>query len=168
MAQDLASWRCGPFPADPAAGKAWGVSWVIVAPWAHRAWSHYVLHLYDLVTPTVNAPAIKRVGVTHEFILFAADPDVRHPIKPGQDIKAEPPALLTPPNHGYQFTAASNQAAMERLQGVVDSITVRQLSPDTDWRWHWDHLFADGVTLRKRSPSWGEVREALRRAYGEA
>jgi hypothetical protein len=125
-------------------------TWIINAPWAHPVWSQYALLLYDLTTPMddLPPPILYREGDTHEFLLYAMDPDV--PVKPGK----EPPKdtemqLLGPANHGYQFKADSDAAAEQRMDEVVEAIEQGVLHPDTDFRKDWDEIFKDAYSLKR-------------------
>jgi len=124
----------------------WGVSWIISAPWAHPVWPQFGLYLYDLTSAHKDGPpTIHLPGATHEFLLYALDP--AKPI-PRNAESAAGAGRLTPANYGYQFKAESNEAAQDRLQRVVDQIMVKNLSPDTDWRAHWDEfVFPDAYPL---------------------
>lgn len=129
------------------------LTWFINAPWAHPLWHQYVLVLYDLVTPTVEAPKLHLKDATHEMMLYALDPE--HPIAKGSVPTTESLHRLSPPNYAYQFKAASNAAAEERLQAVVDGIVAREINPDTDFRSLWDNgLFPDAYPL-VTSGFWG-------------
>jgi len=128
--------------------EIFNVAWVINAPWAHPVWSQYVLMLYDLTSSSEKhgEPLLHLPGATHEFFLWAIDPD--HPIEKEGALQPEDIHRLTPPNYGYQFKAASHQAAEERLQAIVDGIVAMEVNPDTDWRGAWDNaLFPDGYAL---------------------
>lgn len=123
-------------------------SWLINATWAHPIWSQYVCALYDLTT--VVEPPTKTVihlpGATHEMILFALDPDT--PVVRGTPLDEQGMKMLQPPNYGYQFISESNEAARDRIERVMESIDVKQLSPDTDSRHYWNtHLFPDAFPL---------------------
>lgn len=116
-------------------------TWIIRAEWAHPLWHSYGVLLYDLTTPGHSDPAVYLEGATHELMIFALDPD--HP--------AEPPLkFLKPANHGYQFAAATNEAAAERVVALLDEIDGGKLSPDTDYRFMWDARFTDGASLHMR------------------
>jgi hypothetical protein len=123
------------------------VEWIINAPSAHPIWSQYALVLYDLTSPhPAGQPTIYQDGATHEFLLWALDPD--HPIATDATIKVEALHLLEPANYGYQFQAASNEAAQARVQEAVDAIVAGWVSPDTDFRQLWNQpLFADAYPL---------------------
>lgn len=131
-------------------GKPFGATWLITAPWAHPAWSQYALLLYDLTTPADPAPQVYLDGATHELLLFALDPSNPIPVMTAAALVADCQfRLLEPPNHGYQFKAESDAAAVARLQQVVDEIEARRLSPDTDFRAAWNTLFNDAHSLRR-------------------
>ncbi len=129
----------------------WGVSWGLDCAWAHPAWSQYVIHLYDLTTPTEKPPFIHLPGATHEFMLWAVDPNVGIVRDAPGPKFFEPGCLLDPANLGYQFIASSHAAARSRLQALINKIVAGTLSPDTDFRRMWDSEFADGMTLLKRA-----------------
>lgn len=129
-------------------GKPFGATWLITAPWAHPAWSQYALVLIDLTTPSDQPPVIFLDGATHELLLFALNPS--HPATSAQTMVEHGPFHpLSPPNHGYQFKADSDAAAVTRLQKIVDDIEGRCLSPDSDFRAAWDAMFRDAHSLRR-------------------
>lgn len=129
-------------------GKPFGATWLITAAWAHPAWSQYALLLYDLTTPADPAPVIHLDGATHELLLFALDPS--HPASSAQAMVEDGQLhALSPPNHGYQFKAESDAAAVARLQQIVDDIEARRLSPDGDFRAAWEAIFRDAHSLRR-------------------
>ena len=128
-------------------GKPFGATWLITAPWAHPAWSQYALLLIDLTTPSDRPPVVYLDGATHELLLFALDPS--HTATSARAmVEAGPFRPLSPPNHGYQFKAESD-AAVTRLQRIVDDIEGRCLSPDSDFRAAWDAMFPDAQSLRR-------------------
>ena len=132
--------------------QAMTAAWLIHAPWAHPAWDTYMIMVTDLTTPMKTEAKLKRDDVTHEMIVFAMNPEKEIPHL--DELFATGEAMsytLSPANHGYQFTAASDEAANNRIQGLVDNIVERTLSPDTDFRAMWDRIFSDGVSLRVSS-----------------
>jgi hypothetical protein len=145
--------------ADPAApevtnqpGVPWTATWIVDAPWAHPAWSQYLVLLYDLMAAPIDgsrwaAPVLYMDGATHEVIVVVQDPAAR--LDPAVPLSKQQIRRLTPANHGYQFAARNNEAAQARIQGVVDDIRAQRLSPDTDYRRVWDARFADGASLRR-------------------
>lgn len=138
------------FKTPPQSGtKAFGVVWGLHLPGAHPIWNDYVILLYDLTTPLTETPIIYLDGATHEILLYAVNPDRQ--LLPETPIADYYPALLHPANHGYQFKAASNDAATARIQLLVDEMLNNTLSPDTDWRSAWDAKFADGTSLLNRT-----------------
>ena len=124
-------------------GPHYARTWVVSAPWAHPLWATYAFLLYDLTTPIPGAPAaiLYRPDVTHEFLVHALDP--AHPPMP-------PTHWLQPANMGYQFTAASNEEAANRIIRLIEEVEARRLSPDTDFRSMWDRIFSDGERLHNR------------------
>jgi hypothetical protein len=128
----------------PVEGWPFYRTWILDVPWAHPLWSQYAIFLYDLTTEMDTVPNIYLEGATHEFLLYALDP--AHKLEP--DLPKEI-HRLEPANHGYQFIAASDEAAELRIQGVVDLILVGHVSPDTDFGGQWDVLFKDGHSLKR-------------------
>lgn len=129
----------GQHPFQDVPGRPFGRVWWCHAPWAHPFWHSYLFSLVDLTTPTARPPRIYLPGATHEVMVVALDPAFPN--------TAMPPHTLSPPNHGYQFIADSNEAAERRIVELLDMIDDHRLSPDTDHRRVWDSLFADGRSL---------------------
>jgi hypothetical protein len=122
------------------------VAWVINAPWAHPLWSQYLVMLYDLTSPHSDGPPTLHLpDATHEFIVHALDPEF--PVPKDAQLASTELRTLMPPNYGYQFKAASNEAAQERVQMIVDGIVAGHLSPDTDFRSLWNKLLPDAFPL---------------------
>lgn len=140
------AWK-NPHPENP----VYNCVWVIDAPWAHPLWSQYVVLLYDLTTVQegVEMPKVVLEGATHEFMVYAVDPDAK--IEKDTDAwelgKSGQLRLLQPANYGYQFKAETNEAAEGRIQGLVDQILAQTLSPDTDFRSWWDRILPDMKSL---------------------
>lgn len=124
-------------------------AWIIDAPWAHPVWNQYALFLCDLTSeePGVDKGTIHTPGHTHEFLLYALDP--AYPIVRDTPIPEVKFAPLNPPNYGYQFKADSNEAALARVQELVDGIVTLKLNPDTDYRSLWNKLLPDMYPLVK-------------------
>ncbi len=117
--------------------------WAISAPWAHPFWSQYALLVYALSSGMSRF----RPGMTHECMLWAINPAHRFDME-SDDGMALLNHLLIPANMGYQFPAETDEQAFARMQGLVDRIDARTLSPDTDFRTIlWDPLFEDGHSL---------------------
>lgn len=134
--------------------QPWSAIWLVEARWAHPAWAHYLMAATDLTTDIGEPPLTYKEGVTHEFLVYAINPDKELPknaeafetwVKDGTGWSS----VLTPANHAYQFTAESNEAAHARIAEYIDMVERAALSPDTDYARAWDHLFEDGVSLRQ-------------------
>ena len=124
------------------------MSWLLHLPDAHPCWQDYFLALYDLSDREGEPTAYRaKPGVTHEFILFALDPE--KPIRKDLPIEEQKLVRLEPANHAYQFSAQSHAEAAHRLQLAVNDLVSGILSPDTDYTVVWDALFSDGVTLKQ-------------------
>lgn len=129
-------------------GQAMAAAWIIHAPWAHPAWSTYLVMVTDLTTPMKRSAVLVRDDMTHETVVFAMNPYVDIPSLDEMFVSGKAMEYtLSPANYGYQFKASSDEKAIERIQGLVDNIAERTLSPDTDFRAMWDRIFIDGVSL---------------------
>ena len=134
-------------------GQAFAATWVVCAHWAHPRWNDYAILLYDLTTPMKQQSITFRADVTHEVTVWALDPDTtlalshEDPVEWGKEVTS---AILHPANHGYQFTAPSDDAAHGRIAEIVTMIRETHLSPDTDFSRVWDLLFSDGVSLHRQ------------------
>ncbi|MBY0559988.1 hypothetical protein [Hyphomicrobium sp.] len=120
--------------------------WSLALPGRHPVWDEYLICLYDLPA-SGEVPVIRyREDVTHELIVVALAPEVR--IDFDRDVFAQSQLIpLMGPNHGYQFTAESDDAALSRARVIVCSVLAGTLSPEDDARERWDMLFDDGVRL---------------------
>ena len=126
--------------------RPFGALWLVDAPWAHPAWQQYLMSLCDLTTGMGEQPVIQMQPATHELIVWAVDPRVE--VETGErivDWKFDK-ALLTPPNQLQQFHADSDDAAVARVDQVVELIEARRLSPDSDVQADWDRLFTGSNT----------------------
>lgn len=131
------------FPAR--AGVPFAACWLVDAAWAHPFWNQYVVELCDLTTETSERPTVYAEGMTHEVVVTAIQKEF--PLRQDVPLSKQEIRRLTPPNHAYQFRAESDEAATWRIDALIDKIHAKQLSPDTDARRVWDHVFRDGVSL---------------------
>lgn len=139
-------------PADPATEQPYSAAWIVRAPWAHPLWHSYAAFLYDLTTPHARGePTLHMEGATHEFIMYALDPDKDVPTitEEVDSLKPLHGMLLQPANHGYQFKADSDDEARERVHACIAAVNRGELSPDTDFRSAWDGLWKDATTLHR-------------------
>lgn len=130
-------------------GSPFNATWIVQAPRAHPFWNAYAILLVDLSTevPGKGPPHVYRSDVTHEVIVYALSPDHPLPVL-REDGDADPkPVFMTPAEHAYQFTADSDEAALERINEVAEGIAAQQIHPDTTFTATWNRLFADGVSL---------------------
>ena len=125
--------------------------WVVEARWAHPFWWQYLVFIVHL-REGEGLPAAKkhRSDVTHEFHVYALDPDLV--VEPRQVMAPGNHQRLTPANMAYQFAAPSDAAAVRRVLNFVEAIADGTLNPDTDARRDWNNLMAD---------SYGLVRNAM-------
>lgn len=123
--------------------------WSLKLPGSHPVWDEYMVCLYDLVVSNPQIPVTRyRPDVTHELMVVALAPDVR--VDFGSSVFEQRKLIpLMGPNHGYQFKAEDDTAALHRVQVCVNSLLSGALSPDEDVSHVWDALFSDGVRLRK-------------------
>ena len=104
------------------------------------------MSLCDLTTGMGEQPMVWMQPATHEIIVWAVDPRVV--IETGEHIEdwKFDKALLTPPNQLQQFHADFDDAAVARINQVVDLIEAMRLSPDSDAQADWDRLFTESDT----------------------
>lgn len=149
MADPQADFTTKRYRTERSFGHPFGATWFIQAAWAHPLWNSYAGLLYDLTTPVKPEPVRYRPGMTHEFVLFALDPEHPWPNPdPAMRMKGEGLHYLEPPNMAYQFAAKDDDAAYARIDKLMTAIEERKMSPDTDFRtMMWDPLFKDGCSL---------------------
>lgn len=117
--------------------------WMAEAAWAHPIWHSYIVVLIHLrPVPGMQKPHLYRPDATHEFWIFAANPD--HPREPQIAGKAGL-GFLTPKNFGAQLAMADDAAAMEEVERAVRDILGGVISPDTDWFSAWAARFGDAM-----------------------
>ena len=138
--------------ADRSEGIPFSCCWGIDAPWAHPAWSQYVIMLYDLTTKSIQAPIIHMPGATHEFLIYAMDPKFPPLIRDVSIVKQKPIHPLLPANYGYQFKASCDLVALNRIEKIARAIAEQKLSPDTSWRQSWDAMWTDAFPLISHGP----------------
>lgn len=110
--------------------------WLISAPWAHPIWHNYLVTLIHLRTvPGILDAKIYLPGATHEFTLFAMNPEEKITISyDGEGIRG---GLLTPANFYAQLIADSDLEATKIVEQAVRDIIRGALNPDTDARSVW-------------------------------
>lgn len=147
------AWLVDEFPGAP----AWQVeaslaTWVVEARWAHPIWFQYCVFVISL-RDIPGAPPAKfhRPDATHDIYVEALDPEYPVPVSHVRSYD-NPLRRLSPMNYGYQFTAESDEVAVNRARELVEQIADGLLNPDTDARPVWDRLFADSVSMVKSSP----------------
>lgn len=118
--------------------------WLIEAPWAHPIWHSYIIGLVHL-RPTEKgaAPVIIMGGATHQFWLWAANPDQpRAPFIKGE-LRAIP--FLSPVNFSSQLRCTNDEAAKGLMEHTIRQICAGVLSPDTDAFREWVRRFGDSM-----------------------
>lgn len=123
------------------------VHWVVNAPWAHPFWHSYsivVVHLRPV--EGVPEPKIFLPGATHEFWVYALNPEIDNRTLIETGIIA-PYQWLSPMNFAAQMIE-TDESAMARISAVVEEIVNGDLSPDTDFRFEWVGRFG-GAMVKK-------------------
>lgn len=149
------AWRCDfrkmleRYPPSQRSNDATLGMWCIEAPWAHPVWPSYLLALVHLrQIPRQPQPSIVMPGATHQFWLWAMNPDEpRQTLIRGE--RAELP-ILHPQNHCEQLRCPSDDAAITLMESTVRDICAGVLNPDTDAREQWTERFGD-LMYRKRN-----------------
>jgi hypothetical protein len=116
-------------------------SWLVEARWAHPIWHSYMMALIHLrPTADLPKPQIRLPEATHEFFLWATDPDAdREAVIVGElDLKH---IVLSPLNFGAQMKCDSDEAALCTIEYTIKDIVAGKLSPDTDHRACWEQRF---------------------------
>lgn len=117
--------------------------WIIEARWAHPIWHSYLIFLIHLREhPTLGMPKINMAGATHEFWLWASDPD--HPRGPAIIGEADPRKLL-PMNFGSQIRSTSDESAIRLMELAIKDVCDGRLSRDTDYFGLWIERFGDSL-----------------------
>lgn len=118
-------------------------AWLVEAPWAHLAWHSYWMTLITLrPVDGLPDPVLHAEGMTHEFVLYAADP--RSSRQDGLD-GIRPPARLRPANFAAQFKVDDDAAARDKVERAISLILTGQISPDTDSLRQWALMFGDNM-----------------------
>jgi hypothetical protein len=118
------------------------VSWLIEAPWAHPVWHSYNLVLVHLrPVDGMEPPKVYRAGGTHEFWLYALDPE-----EPREALLTRSRVRwLYPANFAAQLVEADDEAAIARVDEAVDLIVRGYLNPDSGAMRQWVNLFGDAM-----------------------
>lgn len=121
--------------------------WIVEAPWAHPAWHSYSIVLVHLRPMPDNQETIFYLDdATHEMWLYALNPECdRNPVI--ERAIVEGPCWLHPGNFAAQFIEITDDLARFRVKDAVRMICDGTLSPDTDFRSMWEHLFGDNMML---------------------
>lgn len=133
----------------PAGTDATVSAWLVEAPWAHPIWHSYLIFAIHLrVIEGQPIPTILRLGSTHQFWVYAADPNFpRDPAVRGIDV----PRRLEPPNFCAQFGPLDdNGARLFVRQQIIAPIIMGNLNPDTDAVSQWLEAFGDDMVARTR------------------
>lgn len=132
---------------DPTLG-----AFLIEAPYAHHLWHSYLFLFQHLRAQGRAAPAvISRPGATHQFNLWASDPDWRR--RPQIEGTA-PWSYLMPMNFAGQFIAADDEAAVAEMDALVLDICAARINPDTDYLRDWVARYGDWMLkLEYREPA---------------
>ncbi|MCX5495773.1 hypothetical protein OSH11_13750 [Kaistia dalseonensis] len=122
-------------------------AWIVEASWAHPVWHSYLVGLVHLrPDPLVLQPILHRPDATHEFWLFALDPDKPRAPQISGEQRA---AMLFPSNFGAQLACPSDAEAMKTIEAAINEIVRGTLSPDTDFRRDWVARFgASNIEVR--------------------
>lgn len=131
---------------DPDTRGAGLLSYVVAAEGYHPVWKQYLLvniHLRPL--PFTDPPTKHRRDVTHEFHLYAINPD--HPLRLVTHEEVDKICVVEPMNFGYQLACENDASFLERTHSLAAMICSGTLSPDTRHNRVWARLFGDGVPL---------------------
>lgn len=138
------AWRCSIQELERR--KADVACWVLDIPWAHPAWSFYMLTAIHLRPfPGQEQPSVIRSPkYTHQVFLFALDPRV------DVDLHAPGMGMLSPINFSGQWQAGTDFEAERKIESIVDEILAGNLSPDTDYIRMWIERFSNSEIIKAR------------------
>lgn len=126
--------------AGPVVSHATLTSYLLHVPWAHPAWSYYLLsliHLRDL--PGIPPATKKYPDAAYELIIISLDPQ----FTPDPDIGKF--HFLEPFDVVEQFHGVTDAQVIEMGEVFVQAILAGTISPDQDYRSHWTHMVAAAV-----------------------
>jgi hypothetical protein len=113
----------------------------------HPFWSfHYagLIHLRDIEG---GKPVHKAFPTaTHEFMVFALNPDSPPTLDPFSIAVLEPISIV------QQFVAASDAAALSAIECLLSKIARGQLSVDSDYRSEWRKLLTEATPAGRNHP----------------
>lgn len=110
--------------------------WLVYAPWMHMVWAWHYVGLVHLRPVDGLPPATRSFpGATHEFIVFALDPNV--------DVIVEALRFLQPVSIVQQFDAASDAHARLIVEDSLELVAKGKCSVDSDFRPVWRHLLTE-------------------------
>ncbi len=112
--------------------------WLLFCPGAHAAWSYWWIGLIHLRPLEGVPPAhIRTSGAGWEMICMAQDPTV----EPDPDRVHETLRMLTPIDWEVQFGDVKDDRQAEQVGvAVIRAIMSGTISPDSDFREHWERL----------------------------
>jgi hypothetical protein len=129
-------------------------TWVVRSA-GHPYISYYAVLLYDLHTMS-QPPILYMPNATHEFAVASLDPKYNHLYKVGPDnegalielAKTTPTTVSLKVEHIYQFKAAGDDEAEQRMVFMLNDISTNKLFCDGDYYQLWDQYHSDCVSLR--------------------
>lgn len=117
--------------------------WLIHAPWMHPLWSYHVASLVHLRDHDGVLPAkLQAMNSTHEFLVFALDPD-HEPV----ELVATQFAYLRPASIAQQFARPNDAEALQVVERALGLVAAGRVSVDSDFRSVWWHLLTMGCGL---------------------
>lgn len=123
--------------------------WIVEAPWAHPVWHSYLIYLVHLRDMPDQRPTIFHVpDATHEFVLYAMDPDAdREAVITGRVMPFK--MCLQPVNFAAQLVEIRDDLAIERIEAAIRDICDGKLSPDTDAQSQWIERFGNNMIKKE-------------------
>lgn len=121
-------------------GSATIAAWIVHAPWAHAAWSFWMMSVVHL-RPIEGFPPVRRhyPEAEYEFLIQSIDPE-RCP-EPNPDAP-QTIRFLTPVDAVVQFDGVSDEDAGRILEAAVRAVIAGRMSPDSDFREAWKQCIA--------------------------
>lgn len=125
-------------------------TWVIDSPTFHPAWHQWLLGVISLRDLPGVPPAHRSYpSAEYELMILSLNPDRPCDVDQadatgtwGDEAVAK---FLTPADLVYQFDGVSDRQADEVGQSAIQAILSGDLSPDSDFRRHWERALDDTV-----------------------
>jgi hypothetical protein len=133
----IQAWRIAAPITEPAQ-QATLRSWLVHGGF-HPMWTYWLVstvHLRDI--PGTPPPAITIEGATHEFTILSLESPPSCPERHPNPDDLETIHHLIPPDVSHQLVGLTDEQAIAICDLMIQRIIDGQMSPDSDFRSHWN------------------------------